>query len=179
LQLVAQPLYVWWTKGALAFDLSLLNWLILGVAIANFNRGPLMYLQGMNHLRSMSLVSGSRFLLVGSISILFIKAWGLSALGASLVVAEVACTYWIIHYSQHLLEQIGGGLSGKILWLAVSPVGILAVCFVAIEFQVLPLGYLLLVSAGAMFYFYIRLFSFASPELKAQIVNLAKRILHL
>jgi O-antigen/teichoic acid export membrane protein len=179
LQLVAQPLYIWWTKGALEFDLSLLNWLILGVAIANFNRGPLMYLQGMNHLRSMSLVSTSRFLLVASISLFFVKMWGLSALGASLVVAELACTYWIIHFSRHLLKEIGGHLPKNVLFLAFFPVVILAGCFIVIEFQVLPLPYLLLIGAGAMLYFYTQLFGLASPDLKSQIANFAKRTLHL
>jgi O-antigen/teichoic acid export membrane protein len=176
LQILAHPLYHWWTNGSLGFDLTLFNLLIFGVALANFNRGLLNYLQWMNHLRSMTFISISRFICLASISILGIQAWGLNALGVALVAAEVVCTYWALRFGRQQLAEIGGALPNRVVLLALLPVLVLGACFAIIHYQVLPLNYTLLFGLGGMILFYSQLFVIVLPELKSQIANFVKRI---
>ena len=140
LQLVAYPLYQWWTDDKLIFDSSLFNLLIFGVVVANYNRALLIYLSVINHLHSMAYISASRFLLVAGISVGGIQLWGLDALGWSLVVAEIACTGWSLHFAQQQLATIGGQLPQRAMVLSAIPVCLVGGVFIFNSYQPIDLS---------------------------------------
>lgn len=167
-----EPLYNWWTKGILAFDISLFGLIVFTVLIANYSRGPMIYLSGMNQLKAMSYISITRFVITASISLAFIQSYGLLALGWALLVAELACTVWVILFAQQLLKSIGASLSVNILSISALPVFVAGVFLAVYCNQLLPIWITLISGVIIILFSYVYLAKFISPEVRQRFQNL-------
>lgn len=177
LQLVAKPLYEWWMRGQLVFDPALFNLLMLGVAIANFNRGLIVYLWGMNHLRSMSFMSIARIVVVSVVGLLGISEYGLLSLGWALVLAEASCSIIAIFFGHEAFKSIGGKLTIRPIALAITPIVGLAACFLVSSQKSVPLIYTVLGGLGLITLPYYFLLGHVSREVKEQISSYWGRLI--
>lgn len=167
-----EPLYIWWTKGALEFNLLIFGLIVFAVLIANYSRGLVIYLSGMNQLKAMSYISITRFVVTAGVSLTLIQSYGLLALGWALVAAELACTGWIVWFSQKLLKTIGEELPMTVVFVAALPVIIAGVCLWCHAYQLFPIWIILVIGFMCMLLIYGNLAKFISPEVRQRFKNL-------
>jgi O-antigen/teichoic acid export membrane protein len=177
LQLVAKPLYEWWMRGQLAFDPILFNLLMLGVAIANFNRGLIVYLGGLNHIRSVSYMSIMRIVLLAVVGLLGIGKYGLWSLGWALLLAEAACSFLAIFFSREAFKSIGGHLRAWPIALAIAPIIGLGACFAVASQGLVPLMFVVLIGFVMVALPYYFLMGHVSQEVKVQITTYFGRLI--
>ncbi|NJO87356.1 MAG: hypothetical protein HC821_05105 [Lewinella sp.] len=91
-------LYQLWTQQQLEFDTKLFAWLAVGVTLGNFGRSFCVYLTGINHLKSIFLMSSVRFALVFSLSFYLLPSLGLSGLGLAIMLGEIFSSVFIPWY---------------------------------------------------------------------------------
>ena len=168
----AEPLYIWWTKGKIAFDLPLFGLLIFSVAIANFNKILVVYLNSLNDIKAMLSIGVNRFFFTASVSLIGVSIWGLNALGFSLIIAEVAVTVWAVYFTRKSMGEIAGSIPGKLLVLALIPIVILGLAiglmvYSELDYWIITLSALLLFTP---FYFVIS--RYISTEVKERLFRL-------
>lgn len=118
-------LYQFWTKGLLEFNYSLFLLLAGGVSMSTFGRGLTAYLQGINDLRSIAIISVVKFTILFAISILFIQNMGLVAIGLGTVLSELVGSVVLpLVFAKKKLSGFNIDLAHDILLLAIAPIGV-------------------------------------------------------
>lgn len=167
-----EPMYIWWTRGELIYDHGLFIVLVMSVVIANYNRGMVIYLTGTNHIKSMTFISITRFILTAGISFVFIKSYGLESLGWALLIAELACTAWIIWFSQKLLKSIGLPLPSNLLIASVLPILVVGISLTVYFYHLLPIEFTLIGGILILLFTYGYLAKFLSSEVRLRFQKL-------
>jgi O-antigen/teichoic acid export membrane protein len=93
-----EPIYKIWTKGALEFNWPLYLFLVAGISFSNFGAGLYMYLSGINNLRSQTIITFARVVLVFGVSSLFINKFGIVSIGIGILVSEIVCSVFLPVY---------------------------------------------------------------------------------
>ena len=119
---IIEPIYLLWTKGYLAFNPSLFFLLAVAISLTNFGAGLNLYLQGINDLRSQTVITITR------VSVLFIVAYSLSSfygilsIGFGCVAAEaIASVILPLVFVNERLSEISARLSFENAGLAIIP----------------------------------------------------------
>jgi len=119
---IIEPIYRFWTKGYLAFNPTLFFLLAVAISMANFGAGLNLYLQGINDLRSQTVITITRagtLLLVGYCLSDF---FGILSIGIGCVVAEVLASVILpVVFVNERLSGFHAQLAFKHVGLAIIP----------------------------------------------------------
>ncbi len=122
--------YTFWTKGILTFDRNLFFLLCLSTSIANFGKIVIAYLTGINDLKSITILSVTRFVILFVISLLLIKTYGLTAIGIGFILAEIVSSVVLpLYLTMDKLKKFGSELHAYDIVLGLVPIFILGFCF--------------------------------------------------
>jgi O-antigen/teichoic acid export membrane protein len=81
-------LYDIWVKNSLPFNPKLYYLLTLSVSFVNFGRSYITYLSGINSLKSLFMITITRFILTIGLSFLLIPIFKLNGIGMAILIAE-------------------------------------------------------------------------------------------
>lgn len=119
---VIETVYRFWTKGLLAFNPALFLMLIVAISLTNFGAGLTMYLQGINDLRSQTVITLTRT------GVLFLAGYGLSdyygilSIGIGCVLAELFASVALpVFFVTKQLSELSTHLSPRHVTLAAMP----------------------------------------------------------
>lgn len=133
-----ESIYRFWTKGYLAFNPTLFFLLAVAISLANFGAGLNLYLQGINDLRSQTVINitraGALFLVGYSLS----SFYGILSIGIGCVVAEALASVVLpVMFVNERLAGFPAELAFKHIGLAIiPPVLLLLACGVIMVRQV-------------------------------------------
>ncbi|TFH40024.1 MAG: hypothetical protein E4H01_17270 [Lysobacterales bacterium] len=117
-----EPIYRFWTKGYLTFNSPLFFLLAVAISLANFGAGLNLYLQGINDLRSQTVITitraGALFLVGYSLS----NFYGILSIGIGCVVAEALASVALpVIFVNERLSGFSTHLVFKHVGLAIIP----------------------------------------------------------
>ncbi len=170
--LFIEPLYTWWTKGILHFDLALYSIIVASVILANFSKGFITFLTGINSLRAISIINTTRFFITALLSILLINTLGLFALGLALFFGEVIAAFYSHTFANKSLKQLNSSLKLNVIILNIIAV-IITIGILFINYF-LKMSYFIVVftGIGLLIIIYSRLFILLSNDVKNRFYNL-------
>lgn len=121
------PLFNWWTKGLVAFDLVLYLTITLSISLVNYGKTFVVYLTGINNLRALTVITFSRFAIVFLLGLPLLRAYGLRSLGWSFLLAEIVSSVIIpFLFVKMQMSREGVHFTRKELGLSLLPVLLLA-----------------------------------------------------
>lgn len=125
-----KPLFEWWTKGQVAFDLILYLTITLSISLVNYGKTFVVYLTGINNLRALTLITFSRFVIIFVIGLPLLKYYGLQSLGWSFLLAEAVSSVIIpFFFVKKQLAIEGVYIERKAIILSLLPIVLLAVYY--------------------------------------------------
>lgn len=116
-----------WTQNQLIYNEALMLLLIASSAITCFSRILFVYLSGINDLKSISVITTLRFVVLFSILLVFLKTFGLIALGIGLLVSESLVLAVAFFLTNTQLRKISSTLSALDVIRYVTPLAIFLV----------------------------------------------------
>lgn len=124
----AEDIFNLWTKGLVLFDFKLFIFLAASISVINFGAGLYNYLYGINHLKSISLITASRFIIIFSFSFLFAPQLGLSGVGLSILCSEIVASLILpVLFVNKLLKSLHSFIDKKNLTLALTAPLVMAI----------------------------------------------------
>lgn len=166
-------LYTIWTKGKLPFDSLLFFSLTLSVSVINFGRSYLTLLTGINALRSLMLLTISRFVLFFSIGYVCVQWLGLPGIGLAILFAEIISSvilpYWLYH------KQVDTDSTfGTIPMIALLQTCLLALYFVLFRLTNINSILLMIMFTLAILAISIKQWAMLDTEVKTRLLKLVK-----
>ena len=117
-----QQIYFLWTKGMLAFDLSLFILLAVSISIINFGSGYYYYLVVINNLLSQTIITIVRAIIIFGSGYFFVRMFGLTGIGFSIVISEIICSGFLtVYFLNQEYKKTGSMIEKKYLIVAVLP----------------------------------------------------------
>ena len=117
-----QQIYFLWTKGILAFDLSLFILLAVSISIINFGSGYYYYLVVINNLLSQTFITIARAIIIFGTGYFFVRMFGLTGIGFSIVISEIICSGLLtVYFLNQEYKKTGSMIEKKYLIVAVLP----------------------------------------------------------
>lgn len=121
-------LYVWWTKGKLLFDPLLFYSFLLSVAVITSGKSFVTILTSINSLRTVMIISVTRFVITYVLSWILLKHWGLAGLGIAVLIAEMVSSGFLpAFFVYRMLNEKVNFWGNKMRLLSIIQMIILAV----------------------------------------------------
>lgn len=170
--LFIEPLYAWWTKGILRFDLALYSLIISSVILSNFSKGFTVYLTGINDLRAISFITSIKFLVIAFIGISLISLINLLSLGLALLLGEIISAYFSYRFTKNVLVKNGVEFNYVNIRLNLVALSITGTILLLNYFNLAEKLVLVTVGIIILSILYLKLFISLSPIVKKRILNL-------
>jgi len=170
--LFIEPLYTWWTKGLLKFDLALYSLIVSSVVISNFSKGFNVYLASINHLRALTVITTSKFTVIALFGISLISLLNLRSLGLALLLSEIVALYFSFRFTKMTLNKCGEDFNYFILNLNFIALAVTLIVFIFNYFNLFDRLVLTLTGIILLLFIYLKLFNLLSQLVKNRIFNL-------
>ena len=140
---LVDQIYFLWTKGILAFDLSLFILLVASISLLNFGSGYYYYLVVINSLVSQTTITILRAVVVFGAGFFLINIYGLIGIGGSIVLSEIICSVFLpAYFIKKEYSKIGATFEMKYFLIALlPPIIVLILTFITIFTEELNLYY--------------------------------------
>lgn len=167
--LFIEPLYTWWTKGMLKFDLALYSLIICSVIISNFSKGFTVYLTGINQLRAISVINSLKFLVIALFGISLISSLNLLSLGFALILGEIVAAYFSYRFTKIALIKSGEDFNYFILNLNLLALSVTIIILLLNYFNLFDKLILVIIGLIVLLILYLILFNQISSLVKNRI----------
>lgn len=166
-------LYAIWTKGKLPFDPQLFFSLTLSVSVINFGRSYLTLLTGINALKSLLLLTISRFVLFFGIGYVCVQWQGLAGIGLAILFAEIISSV-ILPYLLFHKKIDAASTFGTVQIMALLQTVLLAAYFTVYrQTSINPILLLVIFTAG-IFAISAKQWTMLDTEVKSRLLKLVK-----
>ncbi len=122
-----------WTNGHIEFNKILFYLLTFALVVVNFGKSLTSYLTGINDLKALSIITYLRFIIVFGFSLIFIRTWGLIAIGVGILFSEIFCSVILptIFVKKHLKEYQFNLFK---IFIAMLPIVVMGTCLLLCYF---------------------------------------------
>jgi len=177
---VIESIYRFWTKGYLVFNPTLFFLLAVAISLANFGAGLNLYLQGINDLRSQTVITitraGALFLVGYSLS----SFYGILSIGIGCVVAEALASVVLpVVFVNEQLAEFRAQLAFKHIGLAIVPPFLLLLAGGVIMMHKVNLSLVTLALMPALFAIYYCNWRILRDDVQGRIISLASSIVRI
>lgn len=107
------PIYKYWTQHKLPYDAALMYLLFGSVAIAGFSKATINYLTGINHLKSLTVITVARFVTLFGGSLLLLKNMGLVSFGYGILASEIVVCVIALIFSNGQLKSLSSSITSS------------------------------------------------------------------
>lgn len=123
LSLLAEPIFLFWTRGAVAFDPVLFLTLMMAVLVYALGQPTAAILQGQNRIAWMISASVTAAFALGTLSVLLVPPFGLRGAGFALLGAELCAVSLTVAGAASVLRQSGLAFPWRSFALVAATVG--------------------------------------------------------
>jgi O-antigen/teichoic acid export membrane protein len=171
-------LYYVWTNGQLEFDFRLFYLLAAGVSMNTYGRVLITYLQGINDLKSIAVMSTVKFTVLFAVSLLFIRQGGLIAIGSGVILSELIGSVVLpSFFARDKLKELQITLSFSTLLLAIAPLVVVSTLLGVAYFNLAQLMVLSVAGVVCLIVLYSLQWRNLDEGVKARFISLGKRLL--
>lgn len=127
---IIDDLYLFWTKGKLEFNLGLYLLLSLSVLILNYGQTYTAYLNGINHLKALFILTISRGTLIFLGTVILLPAFGIITIGWVFVFTELLISSILpAYFFGKVVKPFGVSMQKKVSTMAISSILVVALFF--------------------------------------------------
>jgi O-antigen/teichoic acid export membrane protein len=172
-----ESVYRYWTKGLLTFNPALFLLLAVAISLANFGAGHTLYLQGINDLRSQTVITLTRTGMLFLVSYSLSSSCGILSIGIGCVVAELFASVILpVFFVSKRLSELSTRLSPKHVVLAVMPSVLLLLVGSVTMLKSMNLGVITLVLLPALGLVYYSNWKILNRDVRFRIGSLASAV---
>lgn len=173
----AKVIFTIWTKGLILFDSKLFISLAASISLINFGAGLYSYLYAINSLRSISVITISRVIVLFSFSYYLSGLMGLAGIGVAVLISEIfSSLIFPYFYVQKILKSFDGRLDKR---ASISAIGSSLIIIVLFVFELTGTGfsyYIWSIALTLATLNYIYNWIFMEKEVKDRFMNLVRNV---
>lgn len=176
---VIEPIYRFWTKGLLAFNPTLFFLLAVTISLANFGAGLNLYLQGINDLRSQTIITITRATALFLVGYALSNFYGILSIGIGCVVAEALASVVLpVVFVNERLARFSAQLAVKHVGFAIMPPVLLLLAGGVIMVRQVNYWFMTLVLLPALCAIYYSNWKILGRDVQDRISSLASSVIN-